>query len=52
MDKEKLVELKELLDELIGENEPSDEDLDFDEDAIEMYAAMHNLREAMEQCGY
>jgi hypothetical protein len=35
MDKEKLMDLKELLDELIGENEPSDEDLDFDDDAIE-----------------
>lgn len=52
MDKEKIIALKNLLEELIGKNEPSDEDLDFDEDAIEMYAAMHDLMEAIEECGF
>lgn len=43
--------LKDILETLLGNNEPSDEELDFDEDAIEMYAEMHNLKEAMEMCG-
>ena len=52
MNREKLAQLKELLDEMLGNNEPSDEDLDFDEDAIEIYAEMHNLKEALEQYGF
>jgi hypothetical protein len=52
MDREKLIALKALLDELLGENEPSDEELGFDDDAIEMYAEMHNLRKAMETLGF
>lgn len=52
MDRRELNKLKELLESLIGENEPTEEELDFDDNAIEMYAAMHNLKEAMEQCGF
>ena len=51
MDWEKLNKLKRLIDELIGENEPTDEELDFDDDAIEMYADLHNLKESMERIG-
>ena len=52
MDREKLIKIKELIDGIISEgNEPTDEELDFDDDAIEMYAEMHNLKEAMEKCG-
>lgn len=51
MDWEKLVKVKFLIDELIGENEPTDEELDYDDDAIEMYAELHNLKEAMERIG-
>ena len=52
MDREKLNELKTLVDQLLGENEPSDEDLDFDDDAIQMYADLHNLKESMERMGF
>ena len=52
MDREKLNELKTLVDQLIGENEPSDEDLDFDDDAIQMYADLHSLKESMERGGF
>ena len=52
MDREKISDLKDLLEDLLGDKEPSDEDLDFDEDAIEMYAAMHNLLEAIYECGF
>ena len=51
MDWETLARIKELIDEIIGENEPTDEELDYDEDAIEMYADLHNLKESMEQMG-
>lgn len=51
MDWEKLMKVKGLIDELLGENEPSDEDLDYDDDAIEVYAELHNLKEAMERMG-
>ena len=52
MDREKLSQVKKLVDELIGENEPTDEELDYDDDAIEMYAELHNLKEAMERMGF
>lgn len=51
MDWDNLKKIKELIDELIGENEPTDEELDYDEDAIEVYAELHNLKEALENIG-
>ena len=51
MDWEKLKALKAILDDLIGDGEPTDEELDYDDDAIEVYAEMHNLKEAMENMG-
>lgn len=51
MDWEKLHKIKELIDELIGTNEPTDEELDYDEYAIDMYADLHNLKESMERVG-
>ena len=51
MDWEKLRKIKELIDELLGDNKPSDEELDYDDDAIEMYADLHNLKASMEQLG-
>lgn len=52
MDREKLLKIKELIDELIGDNEPTDEELDYDDDAIQMYADLHNLKESMENMGF
>ena len=51
MDWENLKKIKALVDELIGENEPTDEELDYDDDAIEVYAELHNLKEALENIG-
>ena len=51
MDWKNLKKIKELIDELIGENEPTDEELDYDDDAIEVYAELHNLKEALENIG-
>lgn len=51
MDREKLMQIAELLDEVLGENEPSDEELGYDEDAIELYDCLHDLREAMRNVG-
>lgn len=52
MDRENLIKIKELIDELIGENEPTDEELDYDDNAIQMYADLHNLKESMENYGF
>jgi len=41
-----LIELKKMLIEILN-HEPSDEELDYDEDKIEVYAEIHNLLEAM-----
>ena len=51
MDWDNLKKIKELIDELIGENEPTDEELDYDDNAIEVYAELHNLKEALENIG-
>ena len=51
MDWDNLTKIKELIDKLIGENEPTDEELDYDEDAIEVYVQLHNLKEALENIG-
>lgn len=41
-----LIELKKMLIEILN-HQPSNEELDYDEDKIEMYAEMRNLLEAM-----
>ena len=51
MDWEKLRMIKDLVDGLIGENEPTDEELDYDDDAIAVYDELHNLKMALENIG-
>ena len=51
MDRDKLRIIKTLLDEILM-TEPSDEELDYDDAAIDMYADLHNLKESMEQLGF
>lgn len=46
-----LTKVKELIDQLIGENEPSDADLDYNDAAIQVYADLHNLKESMKNMG-
>ena len=53
--KEKTVDISDLaavLGELIGDNEPTDEELNYDDDYIELYNEMHNLKKALENVGY
>ena len=50
MDRDVLFELAELVGKIL-ETEPSDEDLDYNEDAIEVYASIHNLKEALKNIG-
>ena len=49
-DRHKIMKVKELLEDMFGENEPTDEDLDYNDRAIQMYADMHNLYESI--CDY
>lgn len=51
MDMENLTKIKELIDEIIGENEPTDKELNYDYDWIEVYDKLHNLKVAMENVG-
>ena len=51
MQREKLKEIYELARDLLLD-EPTDEELDYDETAIEIYANLHNFVEAMEYAGY
>lgn len=48
----KLQMLAALLSDIIGETEPTDEELDDDDDAIALYDELHNLKEALKNCGY
>lgn len=49
-DVSKLSILAEIVSDIL-ETEPSDEDLDNDDDAIEVYANLHNLKESLQQIG-
>lgn len=51
MDREKLRSIYEMAKDILA-NEPTDEDLDYDETKIEIYANLHNFVEAMEYAGY
>ena len=52
MDREKLISLKAILDGLTDGPEPSEKELDYDEDAITMYHDLYRLRESMERMGF
>lgn len=52
MDNQKLSQIAALIDNLIGDNEPSDEDLNYDDDAIQVYADLHNLKESLRKLGF
>lgn len=48
-----LADLAAVLGNFIGGKEqPTDEELDYDDDYIELYHAVYNLREALENVGY
>ena len=48
-----LADLAAVLGNFIGGKEqPTDEELDDDDDYIELYHAVYNLREALENVGY
>lgn len=49
-DKHKLQMLAQIVDDIL-ETEPSDEDLDNDDTAIEMYANIKNLKESLKKYG-
>ena len=48
MDKEKLYKLKALLDELNVDSRPTDEELDYDDDLIDLYYKLYSLKETLE----
>ena len=54
-DREHIVAIKKHLNEILGEeceNMPTDEELDYDDDWINMYNALKVLKEAIETCGF
>ena len=52
MDRENLLKLKEILDEIAVGNVPSDEELDYDPVAIDMYDTIFRLKAVMEDYGF
>lgn len=52
MNKERLTELAIVLNSLLGENEPSDEELGFNDDLMELYDDLHNVKESLKKCGF
>lgn len=51
-DRTKLRILASIIDDIIGENKPSHEDLNYDDDAIQVYDDIKNLQESLEAMGY
>ena len=55
MDRENIIAIKELLDKMLGdecEKMPTDEELNYDDDWIDMYACLRSLKESIENCGF
>ena len=52
MDTKYVIQIKEILDKFLPANRPTDEELDYDDMAIEVYDCMYNLKEAIENFGY
>ena len=50
-DATKLSMLASLLEDILGENEPSDEDLDIDDNAIELYDNLYNIKTSLQAMG-
>ena len=51
MDRETLIQIKALLDKLFANGAPSEEDLNYDDDAIHVYDAVESLQTALEEMG-
>lgn len=50
--KQKLGRLSRDVNDMLGPSEPSDEELDYDEDYINLYHDIHNLKESLAKLGY
>lgn len=50
MDERKLSAIKSLINSILA-NEPTDEELNYDDNAIQMYTDLHSLKESMDNCG-
>lgn len=48
---ENLKKLATLLDELTGNNEPSNEELDYNDDYIKVYDDIHSLKKSLKNIG-
>lgn len=49
---EKIEKLVAVVNEIIGKDEPTHEELDYDEDYIYFYDNLHNLKKALKNLGY
>ena len=53
-DREYISQIAKILEEMLGDSEPSDEELDYDYDydAIELYENLHNVKQSLQNLGY
>jgi hypothetical protein len=51
-DRNKIACIASIINDVLDKSEPSDEELDYDDDAIALYDELHNTKQALEQCGY
>lgn len=49
--KNKIRVLAEIIKDLTNDTEPDDEELDYDDDYIELYDNIHNLKQSLETLG-
>ena len=49
---EKIEKLAAVVNEIIGKDEPTHEELNYDEDYIYFYDNLHNLKKALKNLGY
>ena len=52
MDAKYLTKIAELVDILVGDGCPTDEELDYDDDYINLYQTLDNLKSCFEDIGY
>ena len=52
MDADKLMKIATLVNDLIGAKEPTAEELDYDDEAIQLYVDLHNLKTSLKSMGF
>lgn len=52
MDRANLLKISDIIDEMVGENWPTEDELNYDDDYIEIYQCLRNLKNALKNIGF